>query len=75
MPLWWNDAMKNKKSEIVKYLCGRNAKTIKEVARAMKLGYYTTSRYLAELYDSGEVKLNQLRTKPYKYFVSIRKDT
>jgi len=61
-----------RKADIIRYLRGRNAKTIKEVARAMKVGYYTAQRLLKELYNDGLVELSDVDTKPYKYYVSLR---
>lgn len=62
-----------RKADIVRYLRGRNAKTIKEVARAMKVSYRTASKYLAQLRADGKVKLDSF-SKPYKYYVSIRNE-
>jgi DNA-binding IclR family transcriptional regulator len=61
-----------RQAAVIRYLRGRPACTIKEVARTMKVGYYTAQRLLKELYNNGLVELSDVDTKPYKYYVSLR---
>lgn len=61
-----------RKAEIVRYLVGREAMTIVQIARAVKLDKKTTERYLAQMRKENLVLLENPNTRPFKYFVPIR---
>ena len=61
-----------RKAEIIRYLVGREAMTIVQIARAMKLDKRTTARYLAEMRRENLVLLENSKTRPYKYFIPIK---
>jgi DNA-binding transcriptional ArsR family regulator len=60
-----------RQAEIVRRLKGV-PHTIEEVARLLKLDYYTARRYLAQLYERGIVEKMHPRRIPIRYYAPLR---
>lgn len=62
-----------RKKQITLYLLGREAKSIKEVAKGLKVGYYTASRLLAEMFKEEVILIQNPHTYPKRYYIPMRK--
>jgi DNA-binding transcriptional ArsR family regulator len=62
-----------RRADIVRRLKGI-PHTIEEVARLLKVNYYTARRYLHVLYKLGGLKKMKEGTRPIRYYVPLRKD-
>lgn len=59
--------------QVTQYLRGREAKTIKEVAKGLDISYYTARELLADMFKDGLVYLQTLNTYPKRYYIPMRK--
>lgn len=69
--LWRRKEVRRK--QITLYLLGREAKTIKEVAKGLKISYHTASGLLADMSKDGLVNLQTTNTYPKRYYIPMRK--
>lgn len=53
-------------AEIIRHLQG-NPKTIKQIAKDMKIHYDTARKYLVELWLQDKIEVYEVYTKPIKY--------
>jgi predicted ArsR family transcriptional regulator len=62
-----------RKNQITLYLLGREAKSIREVAKGLKISYYTASRLLADMFKDELVHIQNPHTYPKRYYIPMRK--
>ena len=53
-------------AEVMRHLQG-NPRTIKEIAKYMKVHYMTAYNYVADLLSNGKVEIHEEHTKPIRY--------
>lgn len=61
-----------RRKQIVSYLLGREAKSIKEVAKGLKISYRTASQLLVDMLKD-ELLNVQADTYPKRYYIPMRK--
>lgn len=59
-----------RKVQVLRYLNGREALTIKQVATILRLGEHTVGQYLKELKEEGRVVAS--KSRPLTYYVPMR---
>lgn len=61
-----------RKAEIIRYLFAREAMTIAQIAKALKLNKRTMARYLAEMRRDNQVLVIDAKTRPLKYYIPLK---